>query len=45
MDIGFVNSNIISKTTDEEDGRYHSSHILVPEELKSNWEADKASIV
>lgn len=43
MDIGFVNSDIIYKDTSEDDGRYRWSHILVPGELKSNCEADKAS--
>lgn len=43
MDIGFVNSDTICKSTDD-DGKYRWSHILVPGELKSNWEADKASI-
>lgn len=44
IDIGFVNSDIAYKTTEEKDGRYRWSYILVPGELKSNPDADKASI-
>lgn len=43
MDIGFVDSEIICEAASE-DGKYRWSHILVPGELKSNWEADKPSI-
>ncbi|KAH8651721.1 serine/threonine-protein kinase Sgk2 [Ilyonectria robusta] len=44
MDIGFVNSDIAYKAPSKEDGRFRWSHILVAGELKSNPEADKASI-
>ncbi|KAJ5215200.1 FunK1 protein kinase [Penicillium hispanicum] len=43
MGIGFVNHDI-TYTAIEEDVRYCWSHILVPGELKSNPEADKASM-
>ncbi|KAL6406386.1 serine/threonine-protein kinase Sgk2 [Ilyonectria robusta] len=44
MDIGFVSGDIAYKTPSKEDGRFRWSHILVAGELKSNPEADKASI-